>query len=320
MATVVSYDDVIDKRTQRIREDGKWTGRVDFLVSPPDAADLPQAFISEQSPGRFLQTHFHDTDQFQIFIHGGGTNGHHPISPYQIHFARKHTPYGPLIASEQDGCWFFTLRAKRDPGAQYLPENREKLDSVVARKPWQVSVDVSFPAGPDAVSIAPIEQISDDRGLAAQVISLAPNASTSGPKSQGSEGQYIVMLEGSMIHEGRERTSKTVVYVAPGDEPFSLVAGAKGMQAVALNFPRTEIPTQAALAQADASVNADLNADYSGGEFKVWACVLCAFIYDEAEGLPLEGIPPGTRWADVPDEWGCPDCSAKKADFDMVEL
>ena len=54
--------------------------------------------------------------------------------------------------------------------------------------------------------------------------------------------------------------------------------------------------------------------------FKVWQCVLCGFVYDEAEGLPAEGIPPGTRWADVPDDWVCPVCSAPKADFEMVEL
>ena len=36
--------------------------------------------------------------------------------------------------------------------------------------------------------------------------------------------------------------------------------------------------------------------------------------------MPEEGIAPGTRWADVPDTFGCPDCSAKKADFEMIEL
>ena len=43
-------------------------------------------------------------------------------------------------------------------------------------------------------------------------------------------------------------------------------------------------------------------------------------IYDEADGLPEEGIAPGTRWADVPDDWTCPDCGVGKDDFEMVEL
>lgn len=54
--------------------------------------------------------------------------------------------------------------------------------------------------------------------------------------------------------------------------------------------------------------------------FKVWQCVLCGFIYDEAAGLADDGILPGTRWVDVPDGWTCPDCSAPKSDFEMVEI
>jgi rubredoxin len=54
--------------------------------------------------------------------------------------------------------------------------------------------------------------------------------------------------------------------------------------------------------------------------FKVWTCILCGFCYDEAEGLPASNIPPGTRWADVPDDFVCPECSATKVDFEMVEI
>lgn len=53
--------------------------------------------------------------------------------------------------------------------------------------------------------------------------------------------------------------------------------------------------------------------------FRTWMCVVCGFIYSEAEGLPEEGIAPGTRWADVPDTWTCPDCGVTKDDFEMVE-
>ncbi|MGL4996104.1 MAG: rubredoxin, partial [Deefgea sp.] len=30
---------------------------------------------------------------------------------------------------------------------------------------------------------------------------------------------------------------------------------------------------------------------------KQWQCVVCGFIYDEAIGLPSEGIAAGTAWA-----------------------
>ena len=58
----------------------------------------------------------------------------------------------------------------------------------------------------------------------------------------------------------------------------------------------------------------------SDADFKVWTCILCGFVYEEANGMPADGIPPGTRWEDVPETWICPECSATKADFEMIEI
>lgn len=55
-------------------------------------------------------------------------------------------------------------------------------------------------------------------------------------------------------------------------------------------------------------------------EYKRYMCSICGFIYDEAKGWPEDGIAPGTRWEDVSDDWYCPDCSAAKVDFQMVEM
>lgn len=51
-----------------------------------------------------------------------------------------------------------------------------------------------------------------------------------------------------------------------------------------------------------------------------WQCIVCGFIYDEAEGLLEEGIPPGTRWEDIPEDWVCPDCGTGKQDFEMIAI
>ncbi|MEE8365344.1 MAG: rubredoxin [Gammaproteobacteria bacterium] len=53
---------------------------------------------------------------------------------------------------------------------------------------------------------------------------------------------------------------------------------------------------------------------------KKWECIICGLIYDEAEGWPDDGIAPGTRWDDVPDDWICPDCAVTKVDFEMIEI
>jgi rubredoxin-NAD+ reductase len=50
-----------------------------------------------------------------------------------------------------------------------------------------------------------------------------------------------------------------------------------------------------------------------------WECIVCGLIYDEKEGWPDDGIAPGTKWADVPEDWLCPDCGVGKEDFELLE-
>ena len=55
----------------------------------------------------------------------------------------------------------------------------------------------------------------------------------------------------------------------------------------------------------------------SAGEapFLQYICNACGLIYDEAKGDPDSGLPPGTRFADIPDDWECPLCAVTKTDF-----
>jgi rubredoxin len=54
--------------------------------------------------------------------------------------------------------------------------------------------------------------------------------------------------------------------------------------------------------------------------YKRFMCLLCGYIYDEEKGWPQDGIAAGTRWADVPPAWHCPECGATKDDFEMIEI
>jgi rubredoxin len=51
-----------------------------------------------------------------------------------------------------------------------------------------------------------------------------------------------------------------------------------------------------------------------------WQCLVCGFVYEEALGLPDDGIPAGTSWDDIPDDWACPECGVGKEDFEMIEI
>ena len=46
---------------------------------------------------------------------------------------------------------------------------------------------------------------------------------------------------------------------------------------------------------------------------------MCGYTCDEAVGLP-GSTAPGTAWADIPDDWTCPDCGSRNADFQLVDV
>ncbi|MFZ4624075.1 MAG: rubredoxin [Rhodoferax sp.] len=51
-----------------------------------------------------------------------------------------------------------------------------------------------------------------------------------------------------------------------------------------------------------------------------WMCLICGWIYEESAGCPEHGIAPGTPWHLVPLNWTCPECGARKEDFEMVQI
>ena len=59
---------------------------------------------------------------------------------------------------------------------------------------------------------------------------------------------------------------------------------------------------------------------YTNTELKTWMCLICGWIYDEEQCAPDDVIAPGTKWEDVPINWTCPECGARKEDFEMVQI
>lgn len=73
-------------------------------------------------------------------------------------------------------------------------------------------------------------------------------------------------------------------------------------------------------APAAANTGAAAAAPAAADDFKQWVCVICGWIYDEAAGVPEDGLAPGTRWEEVPADWRCPLCDVGKEDFALVEF
>jgi rubredoxin len=52
---------------------------------------------------------------------------------------------------------------------------------------------------------------------------------------------------------------------------------------------------------------------------KQYRCKVCGYIYDETIGDPDSGIPAGTKFEDLPEDWICPVCGVTKDDFEPVD-
>jgi len=51
---------------------------------------------------------------------------------------------------------------------------------------------------------------------------------------------------------------------------------------------------------------------------KKWLCTVCGYIYDPAQGDPEHGIPAGTPFESISDDWVCPICGVGREMFEEV--
>ena len=66
-----------------------------------DGEDVPQAYLVSQPPHSTTRPHFHLTNQFQVFVGGGGRVGKLRADPLTVQYAGGHTPYGPIFAEAE---------------------------------------------------------------------------------------------------------------------------------------------------------------------------------------------------------------------------
>lgn len=198
----------------------------------------PPPTLNTHAPGRYLSPHFHIADQFQVFVQGRGTLGKHEVSPYLVHFTKAHSTYGPLLAGEETGYAFMTLRTRFDPGQVLMPENRERLKLEQQEPPFQVTEQVTFEQRPDGTELRDIPGFTGQEGLFVKALSMAPGTRATMPDPGSGDGQYVLALRGTLVHDGAEREGLTVAFVKPDEEPLEIEAGQAGLDALVLNFPR----------------------------------------------------------------------------------
>ena len=56
-----------------------------------------------------------------------------------------------------------------------------------------------------------------------------------------------------------------------------------------------------------------------GVKMAKWRCKICGYIYDEDLGNPDQGISPGTKFEELPEDYKCPICGVGKDMFEKIE-
>lgn len=240
-----SFEEVSPDRFEGKLFNGSLYARTNYLGSDISHRDTPQALLVEQSGNSVIPAHFHGIDQYQVVVRGGGMLGKHAISPVCVHFAAAYTGYGPLNANE-DGVFYFTLRAQSEPGAFFFPEGR-KHQKPLPRRNLTKDIDlisgksemVDF-KGSDLEVVFPQEE----QGLASWVLRLGPGETFIGPNPARGGGQYYVVMDGSMVHAGEDFRKWSCVFVEPPEAGLELSAGPSGLEALVLQFPFWEKGTE----------------------------------------------------------------------------
>ena len=189
---------------------------------PGPGTIAPVAFLVEQDPGEVVGAHYHQADQFQLMVAGGGRLGTHELAQGAVHFAGAFSAYGPLRAGGQ-GLSYFTLRNGWDPGARYMefPDMRAGLRSMPRRH--REMVGETDAAAPD--------------GFFVRRMDIAPGMREEGPDPAHGAGQFWVVLSGHLHVEGAAMPPMSCVFVHPDEAAFVATADAPA-EVMVMQFPR----------------------------------------------------------------------------------
>jgi hypothetical protein len=76
--------------------------------------------------------------------------------------------------------------------------------------------------------------------MAAHLVRLGAGMTANGPDPKRAGGYYVFVGNGSLIRGHEELPLWSMVVVEPNEEKFEIRAGAKGLEALVLEYPREE--------------------------------------------------------------------------------
>jgi hypothetical protein len=188
--------------------------------------------------------HYHQADQFQVFVSGEGKFGIKPIEGLTVHYAMAFTPYAPIHA-DHTGVEYYTLRNGWDPGARWMPEHREALKG--RTKSYRHGLGAIPALIGDAEGPKNIEGIltqvivpAEDDGLMCTLFQTTGEAVISGPSPAQGRGQYWLVMRGHCQINGQKASERSLVFVAPSEPAPTINATTDGVAILLMQFPKRE--------------------------------------------------------------------------------
>jgi hypothetical protein len=213
--------------------------------SAPSAEGLyPMAFLVEKEAAAVVRPHFHAADQYQVVVQGSGRLGVHDIARVAVHYTDAYSAYGPIIAADEGVSWF-TLRNAWDPGARYMPAERQQLRAARAKFQHREATCGPLPPLSDrdlAALTAPsggavIAETAD--GLGTWRYTVPASGTITGPDPSTGGGQFWLVSAGSAsLADGALLPVQSCIFVAPEDTAACLFAGPGGADLICMQFPR----------------------------------------------------------------------------------
>jgi hypothetical protein len=249
---VLTADSILARSTRRRQTSTGWNtayiGANRYTLPPdenPPADDAlhPMAFLVEKGPGAVTRPHFHQADQFQVVVAGRGMLGDHEFSDGAVHYTHAYSAYGPIVAGKS-GIWWFTLRNRWDPGARYMPAEREVLNAARDRhQHWELTTEATPSAllgelcQATAISCRPVLEAED--GLAGWRYRIPPCTAIAGRAPSAGSGQFWLVLAGDAAVDGGDPLpANSCIFVGPEDPAFAGASGPVGAELLCLQFRR----------------------------------------------------------------------------------
>jgi hypothetical protein len=204
------------------------------------AGPYPMAYLVDQAADCTVEAHYHQVDQFQLFVGGSGHIGTHPVESVTVHYAGAHSPYGPIVSGPA-GVRYVTLRRSWDPGAQWMPGAAPRLRAMPGRKHVAATSQPFKPMS--GAQLATLEGVSfteviaqPANGSGAWLVRAGPGAAVRADPS-GSAGQFWYVLGGGLQEEESQLGVAACIFVSGDEKPFEFAVGASGAELVLMQFP-----------------------------------------------------------------------------------